>query len=116
MQAPNESKTASAKKGSHRMEIDPMSIAWKATMLPLRQPCLKRSNPEQQHFGEEPNKRMQAFADRSMQTPTKVKSVPVSKRIASHGNRTHVNSLEDYYATTTPTMLEDVKSRTATFY
>ena len=66
-------------------------------------------------FGEEPNKQKQAFADKLMQTPTNSKTASAAKSIASYGNRTHVKSLDGFYTTTTPTMLEDVNFRTATF-
>ena len=38
-------------------------------------------------------------------------SSTATTRNASYGNRTHVNSLEGYYATTTPTMLDNAATK-----
>ena len=83
----------------HRTGIEPMSKAWKATMLPLHQRC-----SHQELWLNNENKLIE---DRRAKCRERTQHQNNRQRmtIASYGNRTHVNSLEGYYATTTPTML-----------
>ena len=81
-----------------------MSIAWKATMLPLH---LRSSHENLWLYNEK-----QSSCVKNWLTIGEKKCIEKTLHqnrqrmtIASYGNQTHVNSLEGYYATTTPTML-----------
>ena len=90
----------------HRTGIEPMSIAWKATMLPLQQRC---SHQELWLYNEKQSSCVKNWLTIGDKKKCREKTLHQNNRqritIASYGNRTHVNSLEGYYATTTPTML-----------
>ena len=89
----------------HRTGIEPMSIAWKATMLPLHQRC---SHQELWLYNEKRSscvKNWLTIGEKKCREKTLHPNNRQRITIASNGNRTHVNSLEGYYATTTPTML-----------
>ena len=82
-----------------------MSIAWKATMLPLHQRC---SNENLLLYKEKQSscfKNWLTIGEKKCRDKTLHQNNRQRITIASYGNRTHVNSLEGYYANTTPTML-----------
>ena len=91
----------------HRTRIEPMSIAWKATMRPLQQRC---SHQELWLYNEKQSSCVKNWLTIGDKKNGREKTLHQNNRqritIASYGNRTHVNSLEGYYATTTPTMLK----------
>ena len=112
---PSESKSAERKHCTktiangwqlHRTGIEPMSMAWKATMLPLHQLCSHESlwlyNEKQSSCVEN----WLTIGEQKCREKTLHQNNRQRITIASYGNRTHVNSLEGYYATTTPTMLK----------
>ena len=89
----------------HRTGIEPMSIASKANMLPLHQRC---SHQELWLYNEKQSscvKNWLTIGEKNCREKTLQQNNRQRITIASYGNRTHVNSLEGYYATTTPTML-----------
>ena len=89
----------------HRTGIEPMSIASKANMLPLHQRC---SHQELWLYNEKQSscvKNWLTIGEKNCREKTLHQNNRQQITIASYGNRTHVNSLEGYYATTTPTML-----------
>ena len=89
----------------HRTGIEPMSIAWKATMLPLHQRC---SHQELWLYNEKRSscvKNKLTIGEKKCREKTLHQNNRQRITIASYGNWTHVNSLEGYYATTTSTML-----------
>ena len=89
----------------HPTGIEPMSIAWKATMLPLHQRC---SNENLLLYKEKQSscfKNWLTIGEKKCRDKTLHQNNRQRITIASYGNRTEVNSLEGYYATTTPTML-----------
>ena len=89
----------------HRTGIEPMSIASKANMLPLHQRC---SHQELWLYNEKQSscvKNWLTIGEKNCREKTLHQNNRQRITIASYGNRTHVNSLEGYYATTTPTML-----------
>ena len=89
----------------HRTGIEPMSVAWKATMLPLHQ---RYSHQELWLYNEKRSscvKNWLTIGEKKCREKTLHQNNRQRITIASYGNRTHVNSLEGYYATTTTTML-----------
>ena len=89
----------------HRTGVEPMSIAWKATMLPLHQRC---SHETLWLYDEKQSscvKNWLTIGEKKCREKTLHQNNRQGITIASYGNRTHVNSLEGYYANTTPTML-----------
>ena len=111
---PSESKSAERKQCTktiangwqlHRTGIEPMSIAWKATMLPLHQRCSHQELWLNNEKRSSCVKNWLTIGKQKCREKTLHRNNRHRITIASYGNRTHVNSLEGYYATTTPTML-----------
>ena len=89
----------------HRTGIETMSIAWKATMLPLHQRC---SHQELWLYNEKRSscvKTWLTIGEKKCREKTLHQNNCQRITNASYGNRTDVNSLGGYNATTTPTML-----------
>ena len=89
----------------HGTGIEPMSIAWKTTLLKLHQRC---SQQELWLYNEKQSycvKNWLTIGEKKGREKTLHQNNRQRITIASYGNRTQVNSLESYYATTTPTML-----------
>ena len=94
----------------HRTGIEPMSIAWKATMLQLHQRC---SHQELWLYNEKRSSCVKNWLTigekKCIAWKCREQTLHQNNRQritnASYGNRTDVNSLEGYNATTTPTML-----------
>ena len=97
-------KTIAKESQLHRTGIEPMSIAWKATMLPLHQRC---SHETLWLYDEKQSSCVKNWLTIG-EKKCRENAAPNNRQritIASYENRTHVNSLEGYYANTTPTML-----------
>ena len=89
----------------HRTGIEPMSIASKTNMLPLHQRC---SHQKLWLYNEKQSscvKNWLTIGDKNCREKTLHQNNRQRITIAWYGNRTHVNSLEDYSATITTTML-----------
>ena len=89
----------------HRTGFEPMSIAWKATMLPLHQRCSHKTLWLYDEKQSSCVKNWLTIGEKKGREKTLHQNSRQRITIASYGNRTHVNSFEGYYATTTPTML-----------
>ena len=89
----------------HRTGIEPMSIVSKANMLPLHQRC---SHQKLWLYNEKQSscvKNWLTIGEKNCREKTLHQNNRQQITIAWYGNRTHVNSLEDYSATITTTML-----------